>query len=196
MKSLEKDDASLSDMLSFSKEIATGKTVAQEEKEAKDKEEEVVRQQILAQQAKKEAEAKANQPTDYEIEESEKRQKAIDITERKMLAQKYEQMMIEDEKKEGLDNGGSSFQIIADQKAEQDYAINTFKGSGEMSSMMDEMAEDAKKEKAASAKSAKSKAAKDNKAAKTEVTADHGEALIKGDSSSIMEFSASLADEK
>ena len=58
------------------------------------------------------------------------------------------------------------------------------------------MAEDAKKEKAASAKSAKSKAAKDNKAAKTEVTADHGEALIKGDSSSIMEFSASLADEK
>ena len=86
MKSLEKDDASLSDMLSFSKEIATGKTVAQEENEAKAKEEEAVRQQILAQQAKKEAEAKANEPTDYEIEESEKRQKAIDITERKMLA--------------------------------------------------------------------------------------------------------------
>ena len=86
MKSLEKDDASLSDMLSFSKEIATGKTAAQEEKEAKDKEEEVVRQQILAQQAKKEAESKANEPTDFEVEEAEKRQKAIDITERKMLA--------------------------------------------------------------------------------------------------------------
>ena len=41
-------------------------------------------------------------------------------------------MMIEDEKKEGLDNGGSSFQIIADQKAEQDYAVNVFKGSGNM----------------------------------------------------------------
>jgi hypothetical protein len=40
------------------------------------------------------------------------------VTERKMLAQKYENMMIEDEKKEGLDNGGSSFQILADQKAE------------------------------------------------------------------------------
>ena len=52
--------------------------------------------------------------------------------------------MIEDEKKEGLDNGGSSFQVIADQKAEQDYAINTYKGSGEMSTMMDELAEDAK----------------------------------------------------
>ena len=103
---------------------------------------------------------------------------------------------IEDEKKEGLDNGGSSFQVIADQKAEQDYAINTYKGSGEMSTMMDELAEDAKKEKAASAKSAKAKASSDAKAAKTAVTADHGEALIKGDSSSIYEFSASIADEK
>jgi|TARA_B110000503_G_C7020514_1_gene359567 hypothetical protein len=87
-------------------------------------------------------------------------------------------MMIEDEKKEGLDNGGSSFQIIADQKAEQDYSINVYKGSGEMSTMMDELAEDAKKEKAASAKSAKAKAATDAKTAKTDVTANHGEALI------------------
>ena len=129
---MEKDDASLSDMLSFSKEIATGKTAEQEAQEAKAKEEEMIKQQLLAQQAKKEAEAKAEMPTDFEIEEAEKRQKAIDITERKMLAQKYEQMMIEDEKKEGLDNGGSSFQIIADQKAEQDYYINVLKGSGEM----------------------------------------------------------------
>jgi hypothetical protein len=96
-------------MLSFKKEIATGKTADEEAKEAKEKEEEEVRQQILAQQAKKEAEAKANEPTEFEIEEAEKRQRAIDVTERKMLAQKYEQMMIEDEKKEGLDNGGSSF---------------------------------------------------------------------------------------
>ena len=118
-------------MLSFSKEIASGKTAEQEAREAKAKEEEEVRQQLLAQQAKKEAEAKANEPTEFEIEEAEKRQKAIDITERKMLAQKYEQMMIEDEKKEGLDNGGSSFQVIADQKAEQDYAVNIYKGSGE-----------------------------------------------------------------
>ena len=90
MKNLEKDDASLSDMLSFSKEIANGKTAEQVAAEEKAKEEEVVRQQLLAQQAKKEAEAKANEPTEFEIEEAEKRQKAIDITERKMLAQKYE----------------------------------------------------------------------------------------------------------
>lgn len=109
LKSLEKDDASLSDMLSLSKEIATGKTAEQEANDAKEKEQKIVEQQILAQQAKKDAEAKANEPTDFEIEEAEKRQKAIDVTERKMLAQKYEQMMIEDEKKEGLDNGGSSF---------------------------------------------------------------------------------------
>jgi hypothetical protein len=73
-------------MLSFSKEIASGKTADQEAREAKAKEEEEVRQQLLAQQAKKEAEAKANEPTEFEIEEAEKRQKAIDITERKMLA--------------------------------------------------------------------------------------------------------------
>jgi len=64
-----------------------------------------------------------------------------------MLAMKYEQMMIEDEKREGLDNGGSSFQVIADQKAEQDYAVNVYKGSGEMSAMMDQLEQDAKNEK-------------------------------------------------
>ena len=62
--------------------------------------------------------------------------------------------MIEDEKKEGLDNGGSSFQVIADQKAEQDYAVNVFKGSGEMDEMMNNLEEqDAKSSK----KSKKSK---------------------------------------
>lgn len=65
-----------------------------------------------------------------------------------------------------------------------------------MSEMFDSLSEDAKKEKAASAKSAKSKAASDASAAKSAVTADHGESLIKGDSSSILEFSASIADEK
>jgi hypothetical protein len=65
--------------------------------------------QILAQAKQKEEAKKDDTPTEYEIEEAEQRQKAIDITERKMLAMKYEKMMIEDEKKEGLDNGGSSF---------------------------------------------------------------------------------------
>ena len=51
--------------------------------------------------------------SDAEIEEDEARQKAMDITERKMLAMKYENMMIEDEKRDGVDNGGSSFAIIA-----------------------------------------------------------------------------------
>jgi hypothetical protein len=128
-------------------------------------------------------------PTDFELEEADKRQKAIDVTERKMLAQKYENMMIEDEKKEGLDNGGSSFQIIADQKAEQDYAVNIYKGSGEMSSMMDELEADAKKEKKDKASNAKAKAVKDKKDQKTEISSENGEQLIKGDSSSIYEFS-------
>ena len=44
--------------------------------------------------------------------------------------------MIEDEKREGLDNGQDSFFVLADQKAEQDYAINMYKGSGEMEGML------------------------------------------------------------
>ena len=97
------------------------------------------------------------------------------MTERKMLAKKYENMMIEDEKKEGLDNGGSSFQIIADQKAEQDYAVNIFKGSGEMSSMMEELEADAKKEKKDKASSAKAKAVKDKSDKKSAISAENGE---------------------
>ena len=54
-----------------------------------------------------------------------------------MLAQQYEKMMIDDEKREGLDNGGSSFQVLADQQAEQNYAINVFKGSGTQSKLFD-----------------------------------------------------------
>jgi hypothetical protein len=58
LKSLESDDASLSDMLSLSKEIASGKTAEQEASDAKAKEEQIIEKQILAQQAKKEAEVK------------------------------------------------------------------------------------------------------------------------------------------
>jgi len=45
--------------------------------------------------------------------------------------------MEEDDALDGKENGASSFQVIADQKAEQDYAINTFKGSGAMSEIFD-----------------------------------------------------------
>lgn len=49
LKSLESDDASLSDMLTFSKQIQTGKTAEQEAKEKKEAEEAAIAQQILAQ---------------------------------------------------------------------------------------------------------------------------------------------------
>lgn len=60
-----------------------------------------------------------------------------------MLAKKYENMMIEDEQKEKSDGGSQSLQVLADQQAEQNYAINVYKGSGEMSGMLDQMAKDA-----------------------------------------------------
>ena len=49
-----------------------------------------------------------NQQTEVEKEEQAQKQLAIDITTRKMLAKQYENMMIEDEKKEAADGGGSS----------------------------------------------------------------------------------------
>lgn len=64
-----------------------------------------------------------------------------------MLAKQYENMMIEDEKKEAADSGGSSMQVLADQQAEQNYAINVYKGSGEMSGMLEQMQKEAEKER-------------------------------------------------
>jgi len=56
-----------------------------------------------------------------------------------MLAKQYENMMIEDEGRESADGGQASIQVLADQQAEQNYAINIYKGSGEMSGMLDQM---------------------------------------------------------
>ena len=39
-------------------------------------------------------------------------------------------MMIDDDKREVGDGSLGNFKVIVDQKAEQDYAINHFKGSG------------------------------------------------------------------
>ena len=41
--------------------------------------------------------------------------------------------MAEDDSRDGNDGGQSNFSVIVDQKAEQDYAVNVFKGSGNMS---------------------------------------------------------------
>jgi len=46
-------------------------------------------------------------------------------------------MMVEDEQRERNESGGSGMQVLADQQAEQNYAINIYKGSGEMSGMLD-----------------------------------------------------------
>ena len=56
-------------------------------------------------------------------------------------------MMIEDEKREGADGGTQSLSVLADQQAEQNYAINVYKGSGEMSGMLDQMKNDAQKQR-------------------------------------------------
>jgi len=53
--------------------------------------------------------------------------------------------MVEDDIRDGNDNGQSNFKIIVEQKAEQDYMVNTFKGSGNMSEIFD--AKDPKEDK-------------------------------------------------
>lgn len=50
--------------------------------------------------------------------------------------------MEEDDVRDGIDSGGSSFSVIADQQAEQNYAVNVFKGSGNMSDIFDAKPED------------------------------------------------------
>lgn len=55
--------------------------------------------------------------------------------------------MIEDENKERGDVGSGQIQVLADQQAEQNYAVNVYKGSGEMSGMLDQMQKDAEKER-------------------------------------------------
>ena len=45
--------------------------------------------------------------------------------------------MAEDDKRDGIDGGQSNFAVIVDQKAEQDYAANVFRGSGNMSEIFD-----------------------------------------------------------
>ena len=168
LQSLESDDASIQDMLSFSKEIANGKTSQQVLAEAKAQELRIKDRERVAEEIKKERLAELNKKTDFEIEEEAKKQEAIDLTERAMLAQQYENQMIEDDKKEGHDGSNSNFKVIADMKAEQDYAINTYKGSGEMSDTFDkihkENEEDAKKAQV-EATLAKIKARKDAKKA-------------------------------
>ena len=56
-------------------------------------------------------------------------------------------MMIKDEHNEGVEEG-SGFQVLADQAAEQNYAVNVYKGSGNMAQLLDSMEADAAKKKA------------------------------------------------
>ena len=55
-----------------------------------------------------------NQKTEFEIQEEEDKQKAIDITERSMLAQQYEKQMEDDDIRDGNDGGASGFKVVVD----------------------------------------------------------------------------------
>ena len=102
-------------------------------------------------------------------------------------------MEIDDEKREGIDNGFQSYKVVSDMKAEQDYAINNYKGSGEMSDMFDELKSDAIKQR----KKEKQQLAVVNEQEKAlhkdDVTIEKGEGLIGDDSQSMYAFSAFAA---
>lgn len=104
--------------------------------------------------------------------------------------------MIEDDKKEGKDGSTSNFKVIADMKAEQDYAVNVYKGSGEMSDTFDkihkENEEDAKK--ALVEETLKKIKARANP---TEPAPDAatGEKMINSDAAAMYEFSQAVASD-
>lgn len=106
--------------------------------------------------------------------------------------------MIEDDKKEGKEGSSSNFKVIADMKAEQDYAVNVYKGSGEMSETFDkiskENAEDRKKAQV-EATLAKIKARTNPTQADMVPDAATGEQLINSDSAAMYEFSQAVAAE-
>ena len=102
-------------------------------------------------------------------------------------------MEIEDEKREGIDNGFSSYKVVSDMKAEQDYAINHYKGSGEMSEMLDEIKSDAMKERMKDKMALEQVNKKQKEIDSKAVTAEKGEAEIGSDASSMYAFSAFAA---
>lgn len=102
-----------------------------------------------------------------------------------MLADQYEQQMIADDQRDGNDGGHSNFAAIVEQKDEQDYAINTFKGSGMMAEMYKTSGAD------------KKPAAKKVAPAKTVKKVDKAKSLeemVNGGSAAMYEFSAAIAD--
>ena len=102
--------------------------------------------------------------------------------------------MAEDDAKEGKGDSHSNFSIIVDQKAEQDYATNVFKGSGNMSDVFDQAPEDLEKMKAEEEKKRKQLAQKKAEKEANRITADKGEALItSSDPENMYEFSTALA---
>ena len=131
-------------MYSFSKVIASNKTANEAIKEEAASETALKKEAEEIYQKKQAEDELKNQA---EAEENAIKQHAIDITQRHMLAHQYEQMMIDDDAKEGINGAFSNFQVIADAKAEQDYAVNVYKGSGNMDNLFDSMKKDAQKQK-------------------------------------------------
>lgn len=177
-------------MFAFSEAIASGKTADQA---VKDETEKMQKVQQAAKQANEQRQQYLAEQAAIVAQEAEQQQQADDLNERHELAKKYEQMMIEDEKKEGMDNGRDNFSVLADQKAEQDYAINVFKGSGNMSDTFDKIKEQSEKERKANAVKKAAKKEEEIKLYENTPNAEVGESLIKGDSAAMFEFSSMAA---
>jgi hypothetical protein len=103
-----------------------------------------------------------------------------------MLAARYEQMMIEDEHRDNSD-GDSNFKVITDQAAEQNYAVNVYKGSGEMSGMLDQMKKEAQDDRM---KQMLSQAATGSM---SDISAAAGEKAIQNDDQAMFAFSSMMA---
>lgn len=149
--------------------------------------------QAIAQKENEMRQEELNQQTEVEKEDAAQRQIAIDLTTRKALAQQYQSMMIEDEQRERNEGGSTGMQVLVDQQAEQNYAINIYKGSGEMSGMLDQMQKDAEKQTQAQAAKEIEESILNKKLAENTPSAAAGEAAILKDDGAMAVFSDLLA---
>ena len=84
--------------------------------------------------------------------------------------------------------------MLADQQAEQNYAINVYKGSGEMSGMLDQMAKDAEEKRKQDLARELEQNILNRKISEQTPTAEAGEKAILQDDQSITLFSHLLAN--
>ena len=105
--------------------------------------------------------------------------------------------MVADDLRDGKDSGQSNFQVLADQKDEEDYAVNVFKGSGKMDEIMGKDKSQTKEQQLIEAKvkalMQKEKSKQNKEKEILELDPSAGDKQINSDAVAMYEFSNAMA---